>query len=69
MLTDQYNNERLIVTTHTQALLQLKPIVNESPSELKRLQHTTTETINALRTLGHLVDKFIKFKFINLYCS
>ena len=51
-LTDRYNNERLIVNSHLDAILQLKPLRSESASELRQVFVSFEENLMAIEALN-----------------
>ena len=51
-LTDRYNNERLIVNSHLDAILQLKPLRSESASESRQLFVSLEENLMAIEALN-----------------
>lgn len=51
-LIDHYENERIVVNTHLNRLLNIPPMTKESCSELKSILLTTTQSIRALKNLG-----------------
>ena len=51
-LTNRYNNQRLIVNSHPDTILQMKPLNGESASELRRLFVNFEENLMAIEALG-----------------
>ena len=50
-LIDRYDNERLILNTHLDAILQLQPLSGESASQLRQLLVSFEENLMAIEAL------------------
>ena len=61
MLTDQYVNNRRVVTILIKEMFALKPMISESAAEVKRILKGINGPIATLRTLGRHVDKWDDF--------
>ncbi|XP_050551755.1 uncharacterized protein LOC118279021 isoform X1 [Spodoptera frugiperda] len=51
LLCDRYNNNRLLINNHVQALFDLEPITKESSASLRRLIDVINKNLRALKTL------------------
>ncbi|KAL0832263.1 hypothetical protein ABMA28_001710 [Loxostege sticticalis] len=51
LLCDRYNNNRLLVNNHVQALFDVEPVNKESATSLRRLIDTMNKNIRALKSL------------------
>ena len=60
-LTDRYNNQRLIVNSHLDSILQLQPLHGESASELRKLFVNFEENLMAIEALGVKTNSVISF--------
>ena len=56
ILNNRYENKRLIIRAHIQAIISQKTIAAENPKDLRKLVETTEEHRLALRNLGQPVD-------------
>lgn len=52
LLCERYNNSRLLVNNHVQALFNVEPVSKESSSSLRHLIDTINKNIRALKTLN-----------------
>ncbi|XP_041978577.1 uncharacterized protein LOC121732692, partial [Aricia agestis] len=52
LLTDRYNNERLLINNHVQALFNFELIPKESSASLRNMIDVTNKNLKALETLG-----------------
>ena len=57
-LTDQYDNNKFIIYSHVNALLNLKGITTESDSQLRKLLNETVDCSDSLRRLGIPTDQW-----------
>ncbi|XP_062541814.1 uncharacterized protein LOC134209800 [Armigeres subalbatus] len=55
ILTDRYENQRVIVETHIRGLLSLKKMASESYKELRALLNETTRHVESLRYLQQAI--------------
>ncbi|XP_075971532.1 uncharacterized protein LOC142984379 isoform X3 [Anticarsia gemmatalis] len=56
LLCDRYDNKRLLVNNHVQALFNIQPIKHESSKSLRYVIDTTNKNLRALSTLGQPVQ-------------
>ncbi|XP_050553293.1 uncharacterized protein LOC118262431 isoform X3 [Spodoptera frugiperda] len=56
LLCDRYDNKRLLVNNHVQALFNVNPISKESSKSLRLIIDTTNKNLRALSTLGQPVQ-------------
>ncbi|XP_063243611.1 uncharacterized protein LOC134542933 [Bacillus rossius redtenbacheri] len=58
LLVGRYENKRLIVSVHVEALLQAPSASADSPKTLRQLLNTVTENVSALKALSVPVDQW-----------
>ncbi|KAL0881752.1 hypothetical protein ABMA27_001541 [Loxostege sticticalis] len=51
LLCDRYNNNRLLVKNHIQAIFNIEPLSRESPKALRNIIDTVSRNLRALKTL------------------
>lgn len=68
ILTERYENKRVLVNTHLRILMNQKHIMNESASTIKNILDTTTECLHSLRNLSVPVDTWDTM-LIYILCS
>lgn len=56
ILTDRYENKRVLVNTQLRILLNQKTLITENAAGIKEILDTTTECLHSLRNLGIPVD-------------
>ncbi|XP_052738126.1 uncharacterized protein LOC128198186 [Bicyclus anynana] len=56
LLTERYDNERLLVNNHIQNLFNIEPIQKESSHMLRNMVDITNKNLRALATLGQPTD-------------
>lgn len=56
MLRKRYNNDRLIIAHHVQAIFNIAPLTQENSSALRELSDTLQWHLGALKNLGERVD-------------
>ncbi|XP_076302048.1 uncharacterized protein LOC143220244 [Lasioglossum baleicum] len=57
-LTDEYENTRLLIATHLNAITDIPVMKFESADGLRALRNTVNSSIDALKNLGRPVDKW-----------
>ncbi|XP_037297668.1 uncharacterized protein LOC119190278 [Manduca sexta] len=68
LLTNRYNNCRLLVHNHVKALFSLQALSKESPSSIRKLIDTILKNLRALKILGestHAWDTLIIFLIVS----
>ncbi|XP_051170292.1 uncharacterized protein LOC127287411 [Leptopilina boulardi] len=58
LLEDRYNNKRIIVVNHMQALIDLQSVIKESAPCLRDLLDTTLKHVRALKVLGQPTESW-----------
>ncbi|XP_048487283.1 uncharacterized protein LOC105396586 isoform X3 [Plutella xylostella] len=56
LLSDRYDNERLLINNHLNDLFNVKPIASESSSALRNIIDSTNKNLRALASLGQPTD-------------
>ncbi|XP_053686219.1 uncharacterized protein LOC128735755 [Sabethes cyaneus] len=66
MLEDTYEDERLIIDTHIDALLNLPKMTSENGNKLRSLLETCTKHVDALKNRDLPVDKLSEMMLVNM---
>ena len=66
ILKNRYDNKRLILGAHVQAIVSQKPVTNENPKSLRDLMQTVEEHRLALIKLGQPVEIRTSFPYTAL---
>lgn len=69
MLEDSYEDERLIIDTHIDALLDLPKVTKENGDELRKLLEICTKHIDALKNRQLPVEGLSEMILVNIVCK
>lgn len=58
LITNRYNNSRLLIHNHVKALFSIQSLAKESPALLRKLIDTILKNIRALKLLGEPTDSW-----------
>ena len=64
ILTDRYNNERIIVRNLRTRIIEFRPVRTENAFQLRLLHNTFHETALALESMNQLVDNIMWYQLV-----